>query len=74
MTDKTLSTLRKIRACEGETAAQIVFEHYIDLCRQAFIEEAVEVAEGELIHTCSPEDLAHNETVRGVQRALRNMK
>jgi len=37
--------LRKIRACEGEAAAQVVFEHYVMLERNKVLDAAVEAVD-----------------------------
>ena len=45
-----LMTLRKIRACETEVAAQVLFEHYLMLERNKAFKLAIKACEDELTY------------------------
>ena len=50
MGENILRVLRKIRACEGEAAAQVVLEHFLSVRLDEAYERAEQVCESERLH------------------------
>jgi hypothetical protein len=64
---KLISTLKRIRACENEAAAQLLFEKYLELNCAAIIEECAKAIEASNTYDSYDPHKFFADLVRGIK-------
>lgn len=77
MSQDVISVLRRIRACEGEAAAQVVLDHFVRAQADEAYERAAQACESEAVDyeaTKHTNDFAYNAATNHCAAAIRALK